>query len=95
MWPRSAVLLASWVQAATPMSTVDASSLCHPVTVGCLQEATASEPAVSGVRPAVQELPGPSQIEQSPARPQRPSPQDAHPSPQVQVRAMGLKGILD
>ena len=94
MWHRTAVLLSSWVPAATLMSTVAVSSFEIPLRVGCLQEATASEAAASGERTAVQELPGPSQSEQSPARPQRPGPQDAHPSPQVQVRAMGLKGYL-
>ena len=76
-------------------STVAVSSFEIPLRVGCLQEATASEPAASGERTAVQELPGPSQSEQSPARPQRPGPQDAHPSPHGQVHAMGLKGCLN
>ena len=43
----------------------------------------------------MQELPGPSQSEQSPARPQRPSPQDAHLSPQAQVRAVGVENMFD
>ena len=85
---------ASWVQAATLMSAVDAISFLDLLTVGCLQEATESERAASGEGTAVQELPGPSQSELSPARPKRPSLQDAHLSPQVQVGALGLEGCL-